>query len=315
MPPENAQESEVSTEEVEEVGAGEDSPENIAEVFNFDPFDVDGQVSNDPAQPEGVVEPTQPEQPASTGANSTDGAPPGGQPVMPEGTPSIQTEGAQADEISGLRQQVSQMQGMLQAFRMQGQGGQPQPSQGQAPQQAQGQPQPQYRFRVPDEAMVGLRSENDSEYRGVIENLLNGVAQNIHTNLTQEFRAHVAQTVPSMIQTSQQTRGQQEAVYNDFYASFPDLNNPGVKGIVLGVAQQMAREGHVQWNDGFRNALGHRVRATLQQYAPEQARANAQPAAQPTPQALRGSGAHQRQTRNSLDDNSPEAIARDLFGG
>jgi hypothetical protein len=305
---------------------GNNAPEDIASVLNFDPFDPDGlpaeenrddgeeQEAKAPATATANAALQEPGQPEAKTPITADGTAQSSQPVQPNGhdahAGSQPTGGQGADELSVLRAQNAQMLSFIQTLQVNA--GQSQSAQRQEASQREAET-PQYRYQINPDALAGLQSENPVEFKGAIEALLSGVAANVHQNLVSHVKDYVAKQVPSMIQGSQRVQQQQDAVFSDFYGNFPELDKPELRPFVLSAAQAMYREGFQNWDQNFRNALGHRVRSVLQQYAPQQQQASATPVA--APPNLIGSGTRARQTRGSGDPNSPDAILRTLGFG
>jgi len=313
--------------------------------LNFDPFDKAGESTETPETPEssGEVQETPAPTPSvpdvsvsgdpAPVANSVDGGTQGAQPTPNANASDQQVGGQVTEEVSGLRQQVAQLQGVVQALQggmvgQQGQQAQGQPGQapgGQGPggqgQQQQSQVRgsaeqsavkaPSYRYQIPEQTLAALRSDNDGEFGRAVETMFNIVAENVHSNLIQHVSDYVGSTVPDMIQKSQSAQGQQTQVRSDFYGAFPELNRPDVQPLVISAAQQLANEGYTRWDQNFVQALGQRVHGTLRGFVPAQAA----PTPTPTPPKLNGPGAHPRPTGGSFGENSPDEIQQTLFGG
>ena len=126
-----------------------------------------------------------------------------------------------------------------------------------------------------------------------------------------EVERRIKEDVPSMMQSHTSEAQMADEVNRDFYAKFPDLNNPSVKLITANEALALAREtGGSNWTPQFRDALGARVRQILQGFR--------QPAAgepnQPKPPVQIGGNARGGAAPNRSDPNSSKDIMETLFG-
>ncbi len=243
--------------------SGIDAATEAAKIFDFDAFEP-------PAQPSTTDPAPAPVPPAGTPAPSPAAQPP--QPAAapaapaPVAAPAATAPGAappaagqmSPEEASLLRQQVRDYEARL--AQQPQPGGQPQPGQ-------PGEPEvdvPPYQFQIPQELGQLLTSENPQERLAGTNYLLTGAARTVHKTVHQAIRTELGKVLPVIVNTLIQQHAQQQAVFNDFYGTFKELNRPELYTLVKQVGQQVMEEyGTQTWSADLRNAVGQRVKQII----------------------------------------------------
>lgn len=127
-----------------------------------------------------------------------------------------------------------------------------------------GEPQPpNFDFIIPDALVGSLSSDDPVEVKQGIQALVKGVGQTVHRIVMEEVNSIVERERTAMT-TSVSNQQQMVNLQQDFYAKFPELNNPALKPVVGNVAQQVMSElGVKEWSSEIRDVVGNRVRALL----------------------------------------------------
>lgn len=237
-------------------------------------------------------------------------APVEGQPQAPSGDPAFLALQAQ---VQALVQHNAQLQQQL----AQGAGNQA-PQYGTAPQQQQdplladNNPLLDYRLAMPEDVAAAVFNEDPAVARQGLTHVMNALARTTHQRVLQ----HVDQLVNARLSQygeQQQLTSQQEQMRQQYYAAFPQHNDPATKLIVMQEAQQLwTLNPTMQWDQNAMNTLGARVQARLGQ-APFQPQAQqpaipplAQPQqqqAQPAPRPAAQMGASNRPPANPGDND------------
>lgn len=212
--------------------------ETLRAALMYDPFAEPTPpkgVGNDPAQPPTAL-------PA---------APPAAPPVAPVVAPP-----APPDHLSVIAQGV---QHLLQTQQQS-------PPQGQQP---SADPMadidvPGYNFTIPDGMVAALAHEDPAVRKQGIGALIQGTAQNIHRVVFHAARQHIEREVPRMVAHAIQQDREQRVIFDDFYGTHKELNNPALHPLVVNVASQMMRQqGFMGWTPQFRDAVAMQVKGIL----------------------------------------------------
>lgn len=166
-------------------------------------------------------------------------------------------------ELASLRAQVAQLQQALQPA----QPGAPQPQPGQPG--TQGQPQagqaPQYGLQVPREHLELIQGDDPQRAQMALSDLINQSLAHVH----QRVMADVAPLIQNQLQTFRATLQSEQttnSAIEDYYSNFKEHRTPAVMPIVAQEVYKMQQEfPGAPWNETYRNALGARVNAVLQQ--------------------------------------------------
>lgn len=150
---------------------------------------------------------------------------------------------------------------------------------------AEGNEVPEYNMQIPDEIMGAIRSEDPQEAAKGVNALANGLAVTIHKRVLSEFSQKMStmqQGLPQAIQQVVALERHNKAVFDDFYGTYKQFNNPQLYPIVLAEAQKLSKEtGAKGYSQAFKKVLASRLTKLLQSAtAPAQSPAQA-PAKQP----------------------------------
>jgi|SRR6516165_10730641 len=267
------------------------------EILQFDPFSEDSSTGSDPVPAEGGGTPTPP--PADPGE---------AQPVVepqPEVTEPPVTPPAPPKQVSqaDLEQLIARQTEAIRAAV------QPQPA---APQPTPA--APRFNLGVPEALTNALRSEDPAQFQAGVGALINGISNHVWNAFTEHLDRNVLPNVPRMIEQYVSSARRQEAVAQDFYGKYPQLQIPEMAPMVQTIGAQIAQEWYqqgksIEWSETLRDAIAERVfqRLPFLRTAVQQAPVNG---ARRQPYAA-GSGA-----RPAPETNTPEAdMMAMIFGG
>lgn len=141
---------------------------------------------------------------------------------------------------------------------------------------------PAYNVGVPDALVEGLASEDPQVRKNSIAGMLSGIGALVHKEVKRDMLAVIQQSVPRIAAETQSSTRTQEAIFNDFYGNYPQLNVPELRGVIQNAAGPIFQEmGLTAANFGSkwpaaRAALGTKVLGLLNLTQPQTA-----PALQP----------------------------------
>ncbi len=278
-----------------------ESVEDIEKILDFDPFapgatEGAGDVGGEPGEataaptPQAPAAAAGPEGGPEEGADPTAadplvappepaGPPEGGDPVSPTADPPAEPAAPAAApdprdaEITLLREQNKQIAQMMQTMQAQSHASvkaMQQTAAAAAPQkapEAEEDGTPLYEYDIPDTIVEALESEDKNHRKAALASIVKGTAQAVHrqimSTMGNRFEEHTAG-----ISAAQQQQGQDKQVYDDFYAAYPALENPGIRPIVQQAAQLVINETQAQgWTPQLRDLIGQRAVAMLTQAA------------------------------------------------
>lgn len=167
---------------------------------------------------------------------------------------------------------------------------------------------PPYAFNLPDALLTGLASEDPAERKHATGALLTGAAQAIHRTVMANVET-MLNRMPELVQGMLVQHQQQQEIFQDFYGSYPELNKPELRPLVLNTAKQVLQEtGAQSWSPEVSKAIGTRVKSIIAAVIPTGAplpTASTVPST-PTPPPQFG-----RRVSPALPPN-PDQIARDV---
>lgn len=277
--------------------------DQIESLLSYDPFSKE---KPGPADGGGG----NPPDPATNGQPPTPGAPGGAaapqnppQPPAPPGAPT---------DTELLNAKIAELQTQLTALKSppggQPPGGAPAAPGGQPPAGQEESEVPPYDFTIPPQLMQLLDSENPTERQQGYGALLKGTAQVVHKTLMGQMVqvvSEMSRAIPSVINEQLQSYQTAQAIFQDFYGEYKDLNRPELRGLVQETAKQVMTEtGLKTWGPALRQAIAARVYGVLGRQLPGMSRPPAAPPVIPAGGAPRVAGAP-----SAADD-----IATTLFG-
>lgn len=274
--------------------------DQIDSLLSFDPFNKDEAEASPPA------EETPAKQEEAAAAVPAEGAEE--QPPSQEAQPAEQAPQPQEDhEKVFLRQQLENMQKVLDTLQAPKQPTQQQPTEDDIP-------IPEYNFNIPEPLIQHLQSENPAEVQAGVRALAQGVAQTVHKQVVQQMASMVQSVVPQMVQQGVASANTAKEIFSDFYGTYKELNVPSLYPLVVDVAQKVASEYHAKsWSPQLRDETARRVKALLTQgQAPVTTPQVPQtPPAKP-PAQFGGGGQRPAASQGS---KTSEDIMKTLFGG
>lgn len=318
-----------------------DQSEDIASIFGLgeEAGAVSGQPSNSPdgatgggASPpagasaaEGGQGQTQPATPATSsqpGQQGTTQAPAQQQlqapaPAAPPAAPATGTAPAPSQDptVQALTAQVQALTAHI--AQLQGQQGQQGVGQ-QTPQQGQVDPLQQvvqhpltnYQLAMPDDVAAAVFNEDPGVARQGLTHVINAVAREVHLRTMRHVDELVGQRLQSYGQQTTEAQ-HQEQMRQQYFAAYPQHNDPATRLIVAQEAQVMWGANPTQgWDQNAINALGQRVNARLGVVSQQQQQQSGQVVpftapqqGQPVPTPAAQLGASPRPAANPADNN------------
>lgn len=257
------------------------------EVLRFDPFGSNEGTSGSSASNAGGD--GSQEEPAPT--------PPTPPAQPPATTPT--TPAAENPEMALMRKQLEDARALLQT----GQPTEAQPAPANSPYEAV----PAYDFNINDELIGALNSGDPQAMKIGLAAVSQGVAQAVHKTILAQIKTAIGPHLMQQMVQGMQAQQQQEQVAKDFYGTYPELNTPALRSVVLSTAQQLAAEtGASEYSPQFRDAVAARVRSVLGMQVPQ-----AQPTPLPQPPVMLGGG-NSRPGGLSAEEANIKAI-KELF--
>lgn len=254
--------------------------------------------SEAPAAPEAVDGQEKEEAPQS--GQESDSAPETESEPPP---PSQEPAASEKSELDSLREELRQSQNLLAElqgqFIKQGQG-QKEPSE--KPQEA---PKiPDYMFQIPDEIANGVYSDDPSERKAALANLVSGIGQSVHQTLMAEFEnklSSVQKELPERMSQTVEAQNLREQIRQDFYGNYKELDRPELYPLVKHFTGQVMAEGkYKSWGPALRDEIGKRTKAYLESFGA--------PKAQPKPPAMTAPQSRPPQKVPGLEDEIAELI-------
>lgn len=231
---------------------------SFQEILQFDPFSTsdggDAPAGGDNGSADGGAPPP----PAQSGEENAGGQqqqegqapPPEPAAAAPPAEPPRQT--SQADIEAAIRQIPAAIRAGLERQ----QPPQPQPA-------AQ-----KFNLAVPEALVTALRSEDPKEFSTGVGAMINGVANHVWNTVMDHLEKTVGPSIPQAVERYVQTVRSQEAVANDFYGQYPQLNIPELMPMVQAVGATIAQEHAARglalnWSPQLRDAIAERIFARL----------------------------------------------------
>lgn len=121
-----------------------------------------------------------------------------------------------------------------------------------------------YDFKIPVETLAKVYSENVEERAAGLTQIMQGSAVAVHRNMINVMTRYAQDEIPRIIQNQFAYNQAQQTVRDDFYGTYPELNRPELKPLVLQVAQQVMEETKTNsWSGKFRDTIAKRVKDVI----------------------------------------------------
>lgn len=150
---------------------------------------------------------------------------------------------------------------------------------------------PKYNLTVHDKVLGLMRSEDPGEmaqgFNAFATQIANMVYQDAIASVTQMIEQQYAPQFMEMVQQQSTSQQQQQRVQQDYYAKYPELNNPAGKQLSAFVASQIINQYKQQgkpvaWSPQLMEEIGNGVKLMLKSAAGEPQK---KPGFRPTPGA------------------------------
>lgn len=254
---------------------------DLKTILDYDPFEAKPGIENSQEPAAGTEVVTPPTQP--------------GTPPPQEQTPQAPT----LEQFQELQARIAAMEAARHQQQQAPQGQQQTQPQGQPGQQGQQgqtgtQPQRRYGFQVQQQIFDGLNAEDPNVRNGSLVTLMNGMSEVIHDTVLKEVQGmleQMAQHVPQQIQQTTQAQAEQKKVFDDFYGTYPELNNPTLHTLVGQIAGQIGAKKPGGWTPALRDEIGREVYRILKWPIPGQRQNVPKPPAQSSSTARPGAPA------------------------
>lgn len=281
--------------------------DEIDKILSYDPFSPPPDSGAKPAE-------AAPAEPAAAS-----GALPAPAPIQPKAPAAPAPAPAVNPEIEALKSQLQLATQAIEALK--GQQAKPPAADPVAAQAAEDQAiLAQYAFKLPEQLVTALRSDDPAVLGQGLQHLLQGVGASVHRNVMKHVQETVMARIPALIQHISATQQTNTSVEQDFYGTYPELNHEVFRGMVQKTAASLAKtQGVTQWSSGFRDAVAQAVVGELQKAGVSVALKKGQqpPAPTPAPVAQRlpfiASGAPARVPVTAVTPNSSQDIAGTIF--
>lgn len=188
-------------------------------------------------------------------------------PAAPSAAPVSGTAPAPTQDptVQALQAQVQALTAHIAQLTQGGQqgAGQQTPQSGQGEQQPQQHPLMDYRLAMPDDVANAVFNEDPGVARQGLQHVINAVGREIHGRVIRHVDELIGQRLQSYGQQST-VQQQQERMRQEYFAAFPQHNDPATQLIVAQEAQVLwGANPALAWDENSKNALGARVNARL----------------------------------------------------
>lgn len=149
---------------------------------------------------------------------------------------------------------------------------------------------PDHMYTVPAQVLSALRSEDPNEVGQGMSQLISMTIRTAHRAMRQELNAALDalrnEQLPSMLNAHQQHQAQSRTIYEDFYGTYKDLNDPALYPLVTSIAMQNFKAGKFrEWSPQAKTLIANEVYRVLGRTP---GGATAAPAGNPAPAQLLG---------------------------
>jgi hypothetical protein len=168
---------------------------------------------------------------------------------------------------------------------------------------------PSYLYEIPQPMLQAIYAEDPAMRAKGLQLLVAATARAAHRGLLETVRKEIGSAVSGTETRMQQhmaSQQQAQAVHNDFYGRYPQLNNPALVPLVVQVAQRLGTEQKVRaYTPAFGDAIAAAVVAAVQGIAPTVAK----PTAKPQPAVFGGNARPAApKSKSSLSDEIAEML-------
>lgn len=145
-------------------------------------------------------------------------------------------------------------------------GGNNAPARREAP--AQGGDGPQYNFNIPQQLVAALTSDKPEDFVKGLQGFATGVALAVHQQMIKQLQpqieAALSTHVPRMLTPALEGYNTRKAIFDDFYGTYKELNNPRLYNTIAQTTQDVMTELRTnQWSPAVRDTVATRVKQML----------------------------------------------------
>lgn len=136
-------------------------------------------------------------------------------------------------------------------------------------------PAPRFSAQVNPELIAAIRSEDPMEAQAAVSSLVNGVANLAYEAAVSDVQVFMQQHIPALVSRMLGEERIRQQVESDFYATYPTLDRPELKAVVMGVGQKVVAEFAAQgkplaWGSELRDTIAQRTMALIGAAVPVQ---------------------------------------------
>jgi hypothetical protein len=200
-------------------------------------------------------------EPKTGGGNQADGGATSSQPAT--GTPSD-------PEKEALRESVKNATALIEALKS----GSKEPKSGGKAPSGTAQPseaesaEPKYDFNIPDQLVQALTTDDPQVFKQGVAGFAKGIGMGVHREVTKYIESQLPKMmekiVPQMIQNHLQTFNSRKAIFDDFYGTYKELNNPTLYPVIANITATTMQELKTdKWSPAVRDTVAKKVKELL----------------------------------------------------
>lgn len=177
--------------------------------------------------------------------------------------------------------------------------------------------EPNYDFNIPDQLVQALTNEDPAVFKQGVAGFAKGIGLGVHKQVTTYIEKTIPQmlekALPALINQHMQGYNSRKAIFDDFYGTYKELNNPKLYPLIGQITQEVQTElKTTQWTPAVRDTVAKRVKDFIQSIGGAVPKTETKLPPQKHPQL--GGGNNSRGTVETKD-KLEEEIADTLFGG
>lgn len=256
------------------------------------------------------------------GAKAKEAAPAAAAPAPATAKPSEPAAPVVSPEVRALQESLKNATDLIEAYKSKG-------SAPAAPAAAQpkaapaAEEGPKWNFTIPDQLVEALSTDDPVKFKQGLAGMAQGVAQatynQVQQNMERMIQPLIEKMIPQLVQRSMGQKTESDNIFNDFYGTYKELNNPKLYPLVGKITAEVMGELKTdKWSAAVRDTVGQRVKdliASIAGMGPAGQPQNSAPAAALAPKhpPMFGGGNSRAGSANSTTDLERE-IADTLFG-
>lgn len=139
--------------------------------------------------------------------------------------------------------------------------------------------EPTYNFNIPDQLVQALTSDDVNTFKTGVAGFAQGIGQGVHKQVTQYIEKQLPKMmekmIPAMIQSHMQSYNSRKAIFDDFYGTYKELNNPTLYPVISDITGKVMQEMRTdKWSPAIRDTVAKRVKEFISSIGGNAAPAN-----------------------------------------